>query len=136
KLLLPHTPFFFGIYTDAGQTNPETPSGWPPRPADTGSNVTRVLASDLDSLSRFLKNSFNYVTGPYQGYDFKTPSERFLARLDYNLNDHNKFNLRYTLLNSTTDVLVSNSNSLGFGNRRTSLDALNFANSNYAILEN
>ena len=128
--------FFFGNYENDGQTNPGTTFRASTGPADTGSNVTRVLASDLDSLSRFLKNSFNYVTGPYQGYDFKTPSERFLARLDYNLNEHNKFNLRYTLLNSTTDVLVSNSNSLGFGNRRTSLDALNFANSNYAILEN
>src|SRR5436309_2240443 len=128
--------FFFGNYENDGQTNPGTTFRASTGPADTGSNVTRVLASDLDSLSRFLKNSFNYVTGPYQGYDFKTPSERFLARLDYNLNEHNKFNLRYTLLNSTTDVLVSNSNSLGFGNRRTSLNALNFANSNYAILEN
>src|SRR5436309_4391686 len=128
--------FFFGNYENDGQTNPGTTFRASTGPADTGSNVTRVLASDLDSLSRFLKNSFNYVTGPYQGYDFKTPSERFLARLDYNLNEHNKFNLRYTLLNSTTDVLVSNSASLGFGNRRSSLDALNFANSNYAILEN
>ena len=128
--------FFFGNYENDGQTNPGTTFRASTGPADTGSNVTRVLASDLDSLSRFLKNSFNYVTGPYQGYDFKTPSERFLARLDYNLNEHNKFNLRYTLLNSTTDVLVSNSNSLGFGSRRTSLNALNFANSNYAIQEN
>src|SRR5437773_7535479 len=130
--------FFFGSFENDGQTQPGTTfranTG---APTDTvKGNVTRVLASDLDSLSRYLKNSFNYITGPYQGYDFKTPSERFLARLDYNLNEHNKFNLRYTLLNSTTDVLVSNSNSLGFGNRRTSLDALNFANSNYAILEN
>ena len=128
--------FFFGNYEDDGQTNPGTTFRASTGPADTGSNVTRVLASDLDSLSRFLKNSFNYITGPYQGYDFKTPSTRFLARLDYNLNEHNKFNLRYNLLNSSTDVLISNSNSLGLGNRRTNLTSLNFANSNYSILEN
>src|SRR5437899_584244 len=128
--------FFFGNYENDGQTNPGTTFRASTGPADTGSNVTRVLASDLDSLSRFLKNSFNYVTGPYEGYDFSTPSERFLTRLDFNLNEHNKFNLRYNLLNSTTDVLISNSNSLGFGNRRTSNLSLNFANSNYAIIEN
>src|SRR5207249_3090214 len=99
-------------------------------------NVTRVLASDLDSLSSYLKNSFNYVTGPYEGYDFKVPSTRFLARLDYNVSDRNKLSLRYNLLNSSSDILLSNSSSLGFGSRRSSLDALNFANSNYAILEN
>src|SRR5213595_3117688 len=110
--------FFFGSFENDGQTQPGTTfranTG---APTDTvKGNVTRVLASDLDSLSRYLKNNFGYVTGPYQGYDFHVPSARFLARLDFNLNDHNKFNLRYTLLNSTTDVLVSNSNSLGFGN--------------------
>ncbi len=35
-----------------------------------------------------------------------------------------------------TDVLASNSSSLGFGNRRTSTQALNFQNTNYQILEN
>ncbi len=101
-----------------------------------------MLASDLDALSSYLKNNFNYITGPYEGYDFKIPSTRFLARLDYNLNDRNKLSLRYNLLNSSSDILVSTSNSLGFGCRRynppicSSLYALNFANSNYAILEN
>src|SRR5207244_715900 len=50
--------------------------------------------------------------------------------------DRNKLSLRYNLLNSSSDILLSNSSSLGFGSRRSNLDALNFANSNYAILEN
>jgi hypothetical protein len=87
-------------------------------------------------VERLPATNFNYETGPYQGYDFKIPSTRFLARLDFNLNEHNKFNIRYNLLNSSSDQLISNSGSLGLGNRRTSLQSLNFANSNYAILEN
>src|SRR5213082_739754 len=130
--------FFFGSFENDGQTAPGTTfranTG---APTDTvKGNVTRVLASDLDSLSRYLKNNFGYVTGPYQGYDFHVPSARFLARLDFNLNDRNKLNVRYNLLNSSSDILLSNSNSLGFGSRRGTLDSLNFANSNYAILEN
>ena len=42
------------------------------------------------------------------------------VKSDYNLNDHNKLVLRYNQLDSYTDNLVSNSTSLGFGNRRTS----------------
>jgi len=99
-------------------------------------NVTRVLASDLDALSSFLKSKFNYETGSYQGYDFANPSTRFLAKLDFNLNDKNKISVRYTQLDSKTDVLLSTSSSLGFGGRRSNNNALNFANSNYAILEN
>ena len=44
--------------------------------------------------------------------------------------------MRYTQLDSNTDQLVSNSSSLGFGSRRTRTTGLNFANSNYKILEN
>ncbi len=129
--------FFFTTFEDDRQTNPGTTfKAWSGLASDSGPNVTRVLASDLDSLSSYLRNSFNYETGPYQGYDFKTPSTRFIARADYNLNDHNKFSLRYNLLNSTADILVSNSASDGLGFRRSTKQSLNFANSNYAILEN
>jgi len=101
-----------------------------------GGTVTRVLASDLDSLSNFLKSKFNYNPGVYQGYSGETPAKRFLGKLDLNLNEHNKVSLRYTQLNSNTDVLASNSGSLGFGSRRSSTLSLNFANSNYEIIEN
>lgn len=101
----------------------------------TGS-VTRVLSSDLTQLSSFLKDKFGYETGAYQGYDHETPATRFLAKFDYNLDDNNKISLRYTHLDSETDVLASNSSSLGFGNRRSNTTALNFQNSNYKIKEN
>src|SRR5437667_89106 len=128
--------FFFGSFENDGQTNPGTTFVANDGTQTSGGNVTRVLASDLDAPSRYLKNTFNYATGPYQGYDFQVPSTRFLARLDYNLNDRNKLSLRYNLLNSSSDILESNSGSLGVPNRRSNLNSLNFANSNYGILEN
>lgn len=100
-------------------------------------NVTRVLASDLNDISTLLAGApFNYQTGPYQGYDHETGATKFLVKLDYNLNDRNKISIRYNHLDSDTDVLLSNSSSLGFGTRRSNLNGLNFQNSNYKILEN
>ncbi len=132
--------FFFVSYEDDKTIQPGTTfranQGTVSAPETVGGNITRVFASDLDALSGFLQSKFNYATGAYQGYDFAVPSTRFLAKLDYNLNDKNKISVRYTQLDSKTDVLLSNSTSLGFGNRRTSTFGLNFANSNYAILEN
>ena len=101
-----------------------------------GGSVTRVLESDLNSLASFLKNSFQYDPGGYQDYEFATPGQRALAKFDFNLNNRNKLTFRYNQLNSDTDVLMSNSSSLGFGNRRTSTFGLNFQGSNYTILEN
>ena len=99
-------------------------------------SVTRVLASDLDALSSFLQQRYNYETGPYQDYAHLTPGRRLLAKFDYNLNTRNKVSFRYNQLDSDTDVLLSNSSSLGFGNRRTSTFGLNYQASNYQILEN
>ncbi|HRP02544.1 MAG TPA: carboxypeptidase regulatory-like domain-containing protein [Candidatus Kapabacteria bacterium] len=101
-----------------------------------GGNITRVLASDLDNLSSFLNDKFSYQTGSYQGYDFNTPALRMILKLDYNIDPNNKFTIRYSHLDSKADALASNSPSLGFGNRRSNVNALNFQNSNFTILEN
>jgi outer membrane receptor protein involved in Fe transport len=128
--------FFFG---NAEKENTEQPGttfranrGGEP----VGGSTTRVLASDLDALSAFLQQRYNYQTGPYQDYPFEIPGRRLLAKFDYNVNNRNKLSFRYNQLDSDTDVLVSNSSSLGFGTRRSNTFGLNFVNSNYTILEN
>jgi len=128
--------FFFGSYESDGLANPGTTFRANVGGETVGGNITRVLASDLDQLKTYLSTSFDYDAGPYQGYQHETPATRFLARLDFNVSDRNKLSLRYNLLNSNTDVLLSNSSSLGFGTRRSNTTGLNYQNSNYIILEN
>ena len=99
-------------------------------------NKTRVLASDLTTLSTFLTDKLGYNTGSFQDYPFLTPSSKVIARVDFNANDNNKFSLRYNQLTSVTDVLASGSNAIGNGNRNNSTQALSFQNSNYTINEN
>ncbi len=127
------------FYADFGNESLESPGTT--FLANTGGqtvagNITRVLASDLDALSKYLQEKFNYVTGPYQGYSTLTPALRFIGKIDWNINDRNKFSIRYNHLDSDTDVLLSNSSSLGWGTRRSNLNGLNFQNSNYQIMEN
>ncbi|HYT76579.1 MAG TPA: carboxypeptidase regulatory-like domain-containing protein, partial [Vicinamibacterales bacterium] len=128
--------FFFENFENEKTTQPGTTFRANQGGETAGGSVTRVLASDLDTLASFLKAKLNYDPGSYQGYDFHVPAKRVLGRADYNLNNNNKITFRYTQLDSSTDVLESNSNSLGNGSRRTSTLALNFSNSNYSILEN
>jgi len=128
--------FFFVSYEGESLTEPGTTFRANTGNESVGGNITRVQESDLNELSSFLSSNFGYDTGPFQGYDNRTPATRFLAKVDYNLNDRNKISLRYTHLDSQTDVLASNSSSLGFGGRRTNTNALNFRNTNYIILEN
>jgi hypothetical protein len=128
--------FFFASYENDKFTQPGTTFQANTGGQTVGGNTTRVLASDLDTLSSYLKSNFGYDTGAYQGYPFETPAKRYLAKLDYNLSNRNKISFRYLQLDSQTPVLLSNSSSLGFGTRRSNTTGLNFENSNYAILEN
>lgn len=105
-------------------------------PGETaGGNISEVPSSDLNGVSSQLA-SIGYETGVYQNYNFNTPGDRLIARLDWNINDKNKFTLNYKYFDSSTDQNVSNSTSLGFGNRFNSRTAMSFRNSNYIQTEN
>lgn len=99
-------------------------------------SVSRVLASDLTTLSTFLQSNFSYETGPFEGLQDLTPAKRYLLRTDYNLTNSNKVSFRYTQLDSSSDNLVSGSSSAGVGGRSIGQTALSYAGTNYSILEN
>ena len=133
--------FFFVNYEGDKTEQPGTTYTANPGGAPVTGSMTRVLASDLDALSSFLTTKFQYSPGTYAGYNFATPGKRYLAKLDFNLDQNNKLVLRYNRLDSQTDVLLSNSSSLGgstssSNGRRSGTQALNFSGSNYKILEN
>jgi hypothetical protein len=123
--------FLNGEFQD--RTQPAIP--WVAKGSALQGNATRVEKADIDGLSTFMKTKFGYETGPYEGYDDPTTSDKFLARLDYNLNDKNKLSLRYTFHNSQDYVTISNSSSAGFGNRITA-NSMAFENSGYLIQDN
>ena len=129
--------FAFGSYEKQEDTRPLSTFR-----ANTGGeaaagSVTRVLASDMNTISSLLSGSFQYDTGPYENVDKLTPAKPFLVKADYNLNNSNKISFRYSQLNSSTDVLLSTSSSLGIGRSSgTNTTFLGFKNSNYTILEN
>ena len=101
-----------------------------------GGNVTRVLSSDMANLSAFLKSNFDYDTGSFEAPTDNTPQKRGILRSDVNLNNSNKFSFNYVQLNSSSDNILSGSTSAGIGRRGVNTDFMNYASSNYQILEN
>lgn len=128
--------FVFGNYEDESDIRPLSTFRANLGGEPVAGSVTRVLASDLNTLSAFLRDRFNYETGPFENIDDETPAKRFLLRSDYNINNRNKVSFRYNYLDSFTDVGLSSSSSALRARTNFSTNFLTFQNSNYKILEN
>ena len=112
--------FFFLNYEKTNETRPGQlqVAATSTTPGDPGTfdpannpNVSRPLASDLDVISTYLKDTYNYDTGPYQGYDNESGNTRFVARLDWNINQNHRINVRYSQVESKSPSFPSTSTS-------------------------
>lgn len=105
------------------------------RNGSTGDNVSQARAETLDSLKAFLINKFNYDPGAYENYTFDIYSDKVTARLDFNINNKNTFNINYYYLKSWRNQAPSNSGAPG-NNRQPSNTAMPFFSSSYIINNN
>lgn len=101
------------------------------RPGLTGTNVTRVLASDLEELSTFLKTKYGYETGSYEKYGFERNNSRLLFRVDWNVNKTNRLTLRFNQTKTGRDIMVNSMSAPTSVAPRTSINAMGFQNTNY-----
>ena len=97
----------------------------------------RPTEAFMNQVSEYLRNTYGYETGPYQGYNLSTPDWKLMARVDWNINDNHRLNIRYsqtmnkyssdpsTSISPLKKAYVRNDYS------RTSDYALTFKNSNY-----
>jgi len=127
--------FLFGNYEGIVRTEPGTTWISAGSPL-TGTQISRVKYSDMEALSKFMKEKFDYTTGPWEGYSNQNSSKKFLIRADWNINDKNKLTARYVHHNSSAEINISNSQSAGAGNRTTQFNAMSFQNSGYIIMDN
>lgn len=107
------------------------------RPYTNGDDgVARPSEATMDAISKYLSDKYGYSTGAYQGYSAKSPSFKFLGRIDWNINKNHKINIRYNYTKKKTPSAPSTSTS-GLGARynlsgsRTNMSAIYFQNARY-----
>jgi hypothetical protein len=128
--------FFFENYDYQKDTRPLTDFRSNPGGAPVAGNTTRVLTSEMSALSAYLKQNFNYDTGPFDDISNTTPGKPWLVKGNYNVSNNNKVTFRYNQLSSSTLKNASGSSSLGTSRPTLSTQFLLFQNSNYTMLEN
>lgn len=100
------------------------------RPGLSGSNVSRVLASDLELVSSTLQNRFGYETGLYENYTHQTENIKALVKLDWNINAIHKLSATYSTLDASKELPANPS---AIGRRGPDFLTLQFFNSGYRI---
>ena len=110
--------FFFvnGEIEDNITTGPAARAGEGYTPYTTTNRRPKI--DELESLSDYMQKTYGLTTGPWQGYNVKTPAYRILARVDWNINEDHKFNVRLTRSNRKASNPASASRSIG-SNRAT-----------------
>jgi len=103
--------------------------------ANAGANIARPTAAELNAISAYLRDTHRYETGIFQGYSFNAPGQKLLARLDWNINDDHKVNVRYSYTSRKSYSPPSTSSSPWpaneFVGNRQSMSAIWFENSGY-----
>lgn len=107
------------------------------RPGATG-NVSRTTAADLERVRQHLISTYNYDPGAYENYanEFANTSDRFLARVDWNITNNHRLTLRYNYAEGTADQTVNATSAPNprASSARISSNALAFENANYSFL--
>ncbi len=118
----------------------------PVRPDKTASTTGATQATDdsdpetgLAGLRDFLIANYDYDPGVYKDFNRETNSLRYVARLDYNINENHKLTVRGNVTNAFQDQFPSGSG--GFvagppGGRGNSNNVLSFSSSFYRINNN
>ena len=101
--------FFFASVEQVRQDAPATTQLASDANNAPGGVYSQANADTLNALSNFLKTKFNYDPGAFQGYNFKTNSDKMTFKLDWNINSKNTLTIKYNYLKSNADQFASGS---------------------------
>jgi hypothetical protein len=144
--------FFFGNFENEQSTNPGI-SYYPTGGSGIGTKAATPVA-DLQSVSDYLRTKYGYETGGFDNFSaFQPKNTKFLAKIDWNINDKNKLTVKYSYMNATSDQQVNGTSTPnngaysytnatgssttrgtgGLPNARYSNQSIAFNNSNYGF---
>ncbi|HVX51470.1 MAG TPA: hypothetical protein VHB48_15005, partial [Chitinophagaceae bacterium] len=128
--------FFFVSFEEEKRTDPASSfiaSDASHQPDNT--SVSLANADTLNALRQFLIDKYHYDPGAFQGYSYKTQSDKVTAKLDWNVSKSTTVTFKYNYLKSYRDISASTSGAPG-GTRGPNATAMPFSGTGYRINNN
>lgn len=139
--------FFFVNYESEEKSVPGI--SFSPKGGSGSGIVSNTSVDSLAKFSNYLQSKYNYNPGSYDNFpNFATKNHKFLAKIDWNINNQHKLTFKYSELVNTNDQSLNPSsipNNPSFKpagasgsisrlpNNRFSLNSMAFSNSNYGF---
>lgn len=118
-------------------------SSFKPTGGSGGGNISNVLVDSLRKFSDYLKNTFGYETGSFDGLpNANIKNYKLLAKIDWNINTSHKLTIKYSEMVGDDDKFMSGSTPNGVNsggpntwtaNARFGTNAMSYANSQYSF---
>jgi len=102
--------------------------------ANADKNITRVKATDMEAFKTGLAK-YGYDPGSYTDYAGGNVNNKMLARIDWNINDNNKFTIRYNYTKNVADIPTNATSTAAtkMTSGRISQNAMAFRNNCYSM---
>jgi outer membrane receptor protein involved in Fe transport len=86
-------------------------------PGETGSDVVEFVNSDqLAQIDQVLREKYGYDPGSFGNINRETESNKFFARLDWNITDKHQLTLRHNFVDAFQDQITRGKTEFRFGN--------------------
>ncbi|WP_165798476.1 TonB-dependent receptor [Chitinophaga costaii] len=82
-----------------------------------GASATNTMdVSKIEALSDFVKKTYGYDPGAYNGINTERQSNAIFARVDWNINEKNKLTVRHAFLKGWSNVISDGTSSMSYYN--------------------
>lgn len=102
--------------------------------ASADQQITRVTSNDMEAFKTAL-STYGYDPGSSTNYDGGSVNQKMLARIDWNINDNNKFTVRYNYTKNVADIPTNATSTAAtkMTSGRISQNAMSFRNNSYSM---
>jgi outer membrane receptor protein involved in Fe transport len=83
---------------------------------NAGENQALLTAEEANTLATYMQTKYNYDAGSYNAYNSQTQSNKYFARIDWNINEKNRLTVRHNYINAFDDNISRSATLFRFGN--------------------